>query len=217
MELLPAQTIRPNTVHVMDALTLLRALPSGSVDAVISDPPYGAKIATWDNDIPPQAILTECLRVSSGAVVWFGAADPRFVKPVFDYRPIPERILIWHVSFSLHPVPGNGIYYKYHPIYCWRLPRQDVVNRDVLEYPTAPRIPGVDHPAKKPVELMRKLIQAFGGDYVCDPFAGSGTTLVAAQELGKQYIGCDISAEYVAICKQRLAQPYTLPLFAAAG
>lgn len=60
---------------------------------------------------------------------------------------------------------------------------------------------------------MTKLVTAFGGDIILDPFAGSGTTLVAAQKLGKRYIGCDLSREYVDIARKRLAQPYTVPMF----
>jgi len=41
---------------------------------------------------------------------------------------------------------------------------------------------------------------------VLDPFAGSGTTLKAAKELGRRFIGIEINPEYVAICHQRLAQ-----------
>ena len=46
---------------------------------------------------------------------------------------------------------------------------------------------------------------------------GSGTTLVAAKQLGRHYIGCDLSPEYVAIAQKRLAEPYTLPLFQEAA
>lgn len=203
-----------DTVVCMEALDFLRGLPNGSVDSVISDPPYGANVAEWDKDIPPQAILTECLRVSNGPVVWFGAADPLFMQNIFLYTPIPERILIWHVTFSLTSVNRKSILYKWHPIYCWNLPSsQNTISRDVLSYPTSNRINGVNHPAKKPLQLMTKLVSAFGGDLICDPFIGSGTTAVAARNLGRHYIGCDISEEYVAIANQRLALPFTPPLF----
>src|SRR4051794_8845778 len=56
------------------------------------------------------------------------------------------------------------------------------------------------HPAQFPTQLVERLIQSFlpdGPHVVFDPFAGSGSTLVAAQRLGKQGIGCELSAEYV--------------------
>jgi DNA modification methylase len=205
-----------NSVQNVDALALLAGLPDKSVSSVISDPPYGVNIAGWDNEVPPQSILTECLRVSAGAVIWFGAAPPRVMKAVMQYEPTPDRILIWHVTFATIQTAAHGMFYRWHPIYCWRLPNQRIISRDVIECPTTTKRVGWYHPGTKPPELMRKLVLAFGGDIVCDPFAGSGTTLVAAQELGKRYIGCDISAAYCDIARRRLAQPYTpmLPLFA---
>lgn len=206
---------RRNVVHHCDALTLLRALPSGSVSSVISDPPYGANIASWDHDIPPQEILTECLRVSSGAVVWFGGRVTTDIRKVLAYEPIPDRIIIWHVTFSTIQFAQSGMYYRWHPIYCWRLPDQRIIPRDIIEQHQNGRTNWWKHPGTKPIELMRKLVMAFGGDLILDPFAGSGSTLVAAQNLGRAYIGCDISAAYCDVARARLAQPYTLPLFAA--
>jgi DNA modification methylase len=49
---------------------------------------------------------------------------------------------------------------------------------------------------------------------VLDPFAGSGTTLKAAKELNRRFIGIEINPEYVEICKKRIAQD-VLPLFVA--
>lgn len=202
-----------DVVHHCDALTLLRALPENSVDAVITDPPYGTKVATWDKEVPPQEILTECLRVSKGAVVWFGAAVPRQVKYVMAYEPFPDRILIWHVTFSLAQTAAHGIYYRYHPIYCWRLPNNNIaISQDVIQM-SQDGHNGWYHPGTKPLRLMEKLVSAFGGDTILDPFLGSGTTAVAARNLGRHYIGCDISAEYVEIAHKRLAMPFTPPLF----
>ena len=52
---------------------------------------------------------------------------------------------------------------------------------------------------------------------VLDPFMGSGTTGLVARHLGRRYMGCDISAEYVMMARERLAQPYTLPMFESIG
>lgn len=202
-----------NTVQCCDALELLRQLPDASVSSVISDPPYGAGIADWDTEIPPQIYLTECLRVSSGAVVWFGGRVTGDIRAFMQYEPIPDRLLIWHVTYSNVPFAESGIYYRWHPIYCWRLPDQRVIARDILEYPQNGKGNWWHHPATKPIELMKTLVSAFGGDTVLDPFAGSGTTLVAARDLGKQYIGCDKEPEYVDIINRRLAADYTLPMF----
>lgn len=66
----------------------------------------------------------------------------------------------------------------------------------------------VGHPAPFPVELAKRVIQLYSytDDVVLDPFSGSGTTCVAAQELGRFYVGYDISEEYCALAESRLAQ-----------
>lgn len=63
------------------------------------------------------------------------------------------------------------------------------------------------HPAPFPVELPHRLIQllSYRGDYVLDPFVGSGTTLVAAHRLGRYAVGYDLSSEHVESAKRRLA------------
>ena len=75
-----------------------------------------------------------------------------------------------------------------------------------------------DHPAPFPVEVARRCIEACSvrGDVILDPFAGSGSTLIAAKELGRNAIGIEIHAPYIEIIKARLAQletAHTAPLF----
>jgi site-specific DNA-methyltransferase (adenine-specific) len=72
--------------------------------------------------------------------------------------------------------------------------------KDVIEIPTTCNGMGekTKHPTQKPEELLRKLILAASrpGDIVLDPFSGSGTTLVTAEQLGRKWIGCDMNEEY---------------------
>jgi DNA modification methylase len=65
------------------------------------------------------------------------------------------------------------------------------------------------HPAQFPAQLVERLIESFlpnGAQTVLDPFCGSGSTLVAAQRMGKLGIGCELSPEYVALARQRLSE-----------
>ena len=64
------------------------------------------------------------------------------------------------------------------------------------------------HPTQKPEELIRKLIIASSneGDLVVDPFSGSGTTLVCAEQLKRRWMGCDMNAEYCSWAAIRLEQ-----------
>jgi len=63
------------------------------------------------------------------------------------------------------------------------------------------------HPATFPISLTKRIIELFThrGELVLDPFVGSGTTLVAAQELSRNAAGFDLQANYIQLCEQRLA------------
>jgi DNA modification methylase len=71
------------------------------------------------------------------------------------------------------------------------------------------------HPAQFPTQLVERLIQSFlpdGPHVILDPFCGSGSTLVAAQRLSKQGVGCELSHEYVLLTRKRLMEtPITGP------
>jgi site-specific DNA-methyltransferase (adenine-specific) len=80
--------------------------------------------------------------------------------------------------------------------------------RDVIEIPTTcngmhEKTP---HPTQKPEELLRKIVLASSSadDVVIDPFVGSGTTLVVAEQLKRKWQGCDISPEYCRWAAERI-------------
>lgn len=63
---------------------------------------------------------------------------------------------------------------------------------------------GIDHPAPFPLELAHRCISSTKGGIVFDPFMGSGTTAVAATELGREWIGCELSESYCKLAEERL-------------
>jgi len=82
----------------------------------------------------------------------------------------------------------------------WQPHPQGAKPRDVIEIPTTcngmhEKTP---HPTQKPEELLRKIVLASSNpaDLVLDPFLGSGTTAVVAEQLGRKWLGCDLSLEY---------------------
>lgn len=88
--------------------------------------------------------------------------------------------------------------------------------KDVLEIPTTcngmhEKTP---HPTQKPEELLRKIILASSdkGDIILDPFAGSGTTLVVAEQLERQWRGCDTSLEYCQWAAERIEKVEKWPV-----
>ena len=80
--------------------------------------------------------------------------------------------------------------------------------KDVIEIPTTSN--GMHektiHPTQKPEELLRKIILASSNenDIILDPFSGSGTTAVCAEQLNRKWLACDISAEYLDLAVNRL-------------
>lgn len=70
-----------------------------------------------------------------------------------------------------------------------------------------------EHPTQKPLRLMKALVADFSnkGEIILDPFMGSGSTLRAAKDLGRQAIGIEIEEKYCEIAARRLAQE-VLPL-----
>lgn len=70
------------------------------------------------------------------------------------------------------------------------------------------------HPTQKPIPLLERLIEIFTdpGDVVIDPVAGSGSTLIAAENLGRRSFGFEIKKEYVAVFGSDMATHITAPL-----
>ncbi len=90
----------------------------------------------------------------------------------------------------------------------WMPHPQGAKPKDVFDIPTTCNGMGekTPHPTQKPEELVRKLVLASSHekDLVVDPFSGSGTTLVVAEQLNRHWMGCDLNAEYNRWAKGRL-------------
>ena len=80
--------------------------------------------------------------------------------------------------------------------------------RTVWEIPTEPRRPvaGGDHPAVMPLALARRCLEITSrkDSVVLDPYAGSGTTLVAARELGRNWVGIELNPAYADLIERRV-------------
>ncbi len=66
------------------------------------------------------------------------------------------------------------------------------------------------YPTQKPVALLERIIQASSnpGDVVLDPFCGCGTTIDAAEKLGRDWIGIDVTQLAISLIKNRLQDTY---------
>lgn len=243
-----------NVVHCMDALSLLRGLPSNYVNCIVTSPPYNmgegkhgwttSKASNWynmklrsgytdfDDDMPhgeyvdwQRKCVSQMLRVirADGAIFYihkYRILDKKLYKPDDDIlRGFPIRqVVIWDRGSGHNHNPAFFTP-SYEVVYVlagdrWQKTKQVTHLFDIWRIK-----PDMNngHPAPFPVELAERCIMSTVGDLILDPFAGSGTTAVAAQKLGRDYIGCDISREYVELARTRLALPYTPPLFAELG
>ena len=83
--------------------------------------------------------------------------------------------------------------------------------RTVWDIPTRPRrrgqIPDDDHPAPMPINLAQRCVTLTSepGDVVLDPYAGSGTTLLAAAQLRRRWVGIELKAEFVRLIERRMS------------
>ncbi len=92
--------------------------------------------------------------------------------------------------------------------YIWTPHPNGAKPKDVIEIPTTCN--GMNektpHPTQKPEELLRKIVLASSqpGDIILDPFLGSGTTAVVSEQLGRKWLGCDQSDEYIRYAIERI-------------
>lgn len=209
-----------------DCLECMAEIESGSVDMVLTDPPYGmgfqsnrskkgprhAKIAS--DDAVDARWIREAFRVlrNGGGLICF--CDWR---TSCEWRAHIEREgfalksqVIWD---RLHHGMGDlsGAFAPQHDVIWYATKgRRTFVNGRPKSIIAAKRpSPSEDngHPTCKPVELMAELIRAVDDGHtrvILDPFLGSGSTGVAAMRAGVNLIGCEIDAGYMSIAEERI-------------
>ena len=223
-----------NKVHCADCLQFKRQIPDKSIDLIVTDPPYGINFKSpWQtyqkhiaNDsfddwliILPQ-MLKEFKRVltdSGCCCCCCGGGGKTPVTAIFTIEAIKHfnliQTLVWRKFI--------GLGWRYRPSY----ENIVILSKDKDNYSFYDEskscsnvIEGInqdipiegEHPTQKLVQLMSRLIQTHSkaGDLILDAFAGGGSTLVAAKELGRRFIGIEIEPKYVEIANRRLQQEY---------
>ena len=184
-----------------DCREVLPTLPK--VDAVITDPPYGVSYASgWANKFQGVSIACdesiqardEALGlIEYDAAVVFGSwkqAKPSGVKMVLVWDKgtvgMGDLSLPWFPSTEEIYIIGSGF--------------TGSRVSSVLSY----HVRNEFHPTEKPVGLMSHLIGRAPGKLVLDPFMGSGTTGVAAVQMGRSFIGIEREPKYFDIACKRI-------------
>ena len=196
------------TIYHGDCREILPHLPK--VDLVLTDPPYGVSKATWDREVPKEAIKL-AWKQTRGAFLCFWSA--------FDLNSIPElvgespknTIVWWKPNLpALYMWDRSRLAAQWEPLFYFAKPGYEPSERptDVwgINYVTNGSINKVGHPTQKPLALIHKCLETFPGELTVDPFMGSGTTLRAAKDLGRKAIGIEIEEKYCEIADTRISE-----------
>lgn len=209
------------TLHHGDAWELLSRLPDKAFDLTLTDPPYNAinrpssglrsldKGAADSTPVNTRRLALQLHRVTSGAIyVWCSVEQVLSYVETFSDCKRATRVGVWHKT---NPSPMNGdkfwtagvelcVFAHGPKAYFDRFCKPAVWNGPTEREPR--------HPTPKPVWLMQELVQAScaPGGTVFDPFAGSGSTLVAAKNNGRRAVGVELDESYCRVVADRLAQ-----------
>ena len=167
------------------------------------------------------SVLKELLRVSKIVCYNFQivtGSKEAFFKIIGDFNKDIKDIIIWDKNTSQPAMHSNVLNSCYEMVLilegdkkCGRVIQNSYFKRgemnNILRIKRGKKISNI-HSAIFPEELPDVLIKAFSkeGDTVLDPFAGSGTTLKMAKKNNRNYIGIEISEEYIDIINTRLSR-----------
>jgi DNA modification methylase len=197
-------------LYLGDCLEVMRGFPDKSVDAVITDPPYGlggviggsnkapVKYAKfeWDNKPASQEQIDEMVRTSKNQVLFGGnyfVLPPSSSWIVWD-KQNTGNFADCELAWTSHKRAIRKFTYRW--------------NGMIKQHPEE-RF----HPTQKPLELMKWVLENYTneGDTILDPFMGSGTTGVACVQTNRNFIGIEISEEYFRIAEKRIAEAQMQP------
>ena len=210
----------PVVVHNGDCLDLLRSLPDGCVDAVVTDPPFGIgfKYASH-NDTPDGygewlwSVLSECERLckpGSPLFVWQAMSN---VRRFAEWFPREWRLFAAAKNF-VQMRPSSAMQHAFDPVVVWWTEGERWAGGQTRDFHVADTASQVsnrgniqrEHPCPRPLDQLRYVVRNWcrPGGVVLDPFAGSGTTGVAAAKEGRLAVLAEIDPTYCDIIRRRL-------------
>lgn len=210
------------TLYNDDCMNIMKTMADKSIDLVLCDPPYGIgfvyeqkeecnKPENYYRFLLP--FFNEMKRVSKKYVAM--AQATKYMRYFWDWYGEDIRIYIGCKNFvSLRKTFMNYAYdpwvFYFHQGIDYRTKEKPARNLDWVKCDTAglrnPRNIERGHPTPKPKSMMIEIVRNFTdiGDTILDPFMGSGTTGIAAKEIGCSFIGIEKDSGYFEIAKQRI-------------
>lgn len=221
-------------LYIADARDVLRTWPPETVDLIVCDPPYalglfkegqstsGARLAEhsgtmYDDD--PQRVMdmldevfmhaARVLKPDGHAYVFFHMTryEPIYLMLRKHFGKCTEVPIIWIKNTPGIGDPNTSWVYAYEP--CFFVNRgRSLVKPQAFNYLKYDTVQSKIHATEKPVQLLRHLISASAlpGEVVLDPFAGSGSTLVAAHQLGCRFMGIEQHEPFGRATAERIAE-----------
>lgn len=209
-----------NIIYNGDCFEGVKSIPDGSIDLVITDPPYGidltpqrstskfkdTKVINDDSLEWLDGFVDDMYRICKNVCcVFCGWQKIDIFKQAFEKRFLIKNMLVWNKDWF-----GMGNNYRPNYELCLLCCKTDVKTRsnnksNILTYrrvaPTK-----LLHSCEKPVALIRDLIEELTdvNALIFDPFMGSGTTAIACLETGRYYIGYELDPEYFKIAQNRI-------------
>ena len=201
------------TLYLGDCLEVLPMLEAGSVDAVVTDPPYGCNYRLgkpgsrdrWPRAFVDTPIIGDDQPFDPApwlpfpVVVLFGA------NHFSDRLPVSRGWIYWDKREKMKPTDfGDGELIwtnQDHVIRCFRHRWRGVIR-------ASQNGERHHHPTEKPIALMAWIVEQYTtpAAIILDPFMGSGTTGVACVQTGRKFIGIEISEEYFRIAQKRIME-----------
>ena len=204
-----------NVIFNGDCIDVMQAFDTGTVDFILTDPPYvtryrdrqGRKVANDDNGRWLRPAFREMHRVlkDGGFAVSFYGWNK--VDLFMDAWKAAGFRVVGHLVFRKR-YASSARFLRYEHEQAYLLAKGNPTHParpipDVLDFPySGNRL----HPTQKPVETMAQLIESFcpPGGLVLDPFCGSGSTLVAARNCGRDRLGIELDERHHATASARL-------------
>jgi hypothetical protein len=194
-----------------------RVMGGEKAGAVVTDPPYGQDQVDVPHDSPEEheALLAGCvnnLPVDNGIVIafqsprlfmdWMRAiSDHQFKRALWLYKEAQQETFPWHgwimkSEMILISEIGKGEWLDVHPYAhdCYKVAEVSFKTEKIAAVRT--------HGSIKPITVVRDLVSRVGG-IVYEPFCGSGTTLIACEQLGRVCRAIEIDPGYVACTLDR--------------